>query len=152
MCFFPYQFRHVYTFSLTKVKNINHRIVAFDSFKEASWCTDCNAKKTELLVMDHFWKKLGSFCRFSWFISKFIMFIGCFNAYMKCHDPLSSFQQNLAVFYEPFLEKIWKNCKQKRRKFFCGIFYTIHVSLKKNGPLKWVLVFCISINASRRFF
>ena len=36
----------------SKVKNENCRMAMFVSLKEASWCTDCNAKNS----MDHFWK------------------------------------------------------------------------------------------------
>ena len=74
-------------------------------------------------------KKKNSFCRFSLFISKFITCIGCFNAYMKCYDPLSSFQQKLSVFYVPFWrEKIWKNCK--KGQIYLAFLYD-HVSFKK---------------------
>ena len=41
------------------------------------------------------------------------MFIGYLNAFMKCHDPLISIQQKLAMCYVPFWTKLGKNCKKK---------------------------------------
>ena len=56
------------------------------------------------------------------------MFIGCLNAYIKCHDPLTSIQQKLSMFYVPF----WKNCKKGQiLNLLDG-----QVSFFKNGPPK----------------
>ena len=79
-------------------------------------------KKPELILMDHFWKNetwpsknsknFYYFSSFSWVFSKMIMFIGCLNAFMKCHDPLSSIQQKLAMCYVPFWKKTGKTIKR----------------------------------------
>ena len=83
------KFRHVGTFfrklpkqgyPLTKVKNENLQILMFDSLKEASWCTDCNAKNQNSFCWTIFEKmrldcpkgpkKLGPFYSFSWIFPK----------------------------------------------------------------------------------
>ena len=64
-------------------------------------------------------KKFNYFSSFPWVFSKLIMFIGCLNAFMKCHDPLSSIQQKLAMCYVPFWEKMEN---YKKGKFFFGPF------------------------------
>ena len=65
-------------------------------------------------------KKYNCFSSFSRLFSKIIMFIGCLNAFMKCHGPLSSIQQKLAMCNVPFWKKKGKNYKNGR--FFVGPF------------------------------
>ena len=129
--------------SLTKVKNENCWMATFDSLKEASCHTDCNAKNQKSFRWTIFEKirldrqkspkKLEIFFQFFLFFSKLIMFIGFFNAYMKCHDPLSSFQQKLAMWCVPF----WKNSgKTEKRVQFFWTFWTVKSYFFKNGPSK----------------
>ena len=40
------------------------------------------------------------------------MVIGGLNAFMKCHDPLISNQQKLAMCYVPFEKKNQEHCKK----------------------------------------
>jgi hypothetical protein len=40
------------------------------------------------------------------------MFLGCLNAFVKCHDPLISIQQKLAMCYVTF----WKNLGKMVKK------------------------------------
>ena len=142
-----------------KSENENCRMATFDSLKEASWCTDCNAenhnsfrwtifKKMQLYCLISP-KKLTLFFIFSQFFSKLIMFIGCLNAFMKCHDPLISIQQKQAMCYVPSWKKMGKTVK---KVIFFWIFLTVKSHFFKNYPSKWALVFCVAISASRRFF
>ena len=48
------------------------------------------------------------------------MFIGCLNAFVKCHDPLISIQQKLAMCYVPFWKKLGKTVKNGL--IFLGLF------------------------------
>ena len=93
-------------------------MATFDSLKEASWCTDCNAKNQNSFQWTIFdkWDLTVQKVPKSWtiflslscfFPQKLIIFIGCLNAFMKCLDPQISIQQKLAI-----LEKIGKNCKK----------------------------------------
>ena len=97
-------------------------MATFDSLKEASWCTDCNAKNQNSFRQAIFEKnrldrqkspkKLNYFWSFSWFFKKLIIFLDCLNAFMKCHDPLISIQHKLAMCYLPFWKKSGKTVKK----------------------------------------
>ena len=142
------------------MKNENCRIVTFDSLKEASWCTDCNAKNQNSFRWTIFEKmrlnrqkspkKYNCFSSFSRLFSKIIMFRGCLNAFMKCHGPLSSIQQKLSMWYVPFWRK--KMGKTVKKGYFFWTFWTVKLHFFKNCSSKWVLVFCVAISASRLFF
>ena len=77
---------------------------------------------------------------FSWTFSKLTMFIGCLNAFVKCHDPLISIPQKLAMCYVPFSKNLGKTVKKKKGQFF-GTFWSVKSYFFKNGPSKWVLFF-----------
>ena len=119
---FPKMFLFLNFDHIKKVKNESLQIVMLNSLKEASWCTDCNAKKPELILMNHFWKNetckniqkswIFFFLNFWWFLTKLIMFIGWLNAFVKRHDPLIPIQQKLAMCYVPFWKKMGKTVKK----------------------------------------
>ena len=125
-------------------------MATFDSLREACWCTDCNAKKQNSFQWTIFEKmrldrqkspkKLNYFFRFVLFFSQnWSCFIGCLNAFMKCHDPQISNQQKLAMWYVPFWRK--KMGKTVKKGFFFLPFKRSSCIFFKNGPSKWVLVF-----------
>ena len=72
------------------------------------------------------------------------MFIGCLNAFMKCHDPLIKIQQKLAQCNVPFWKKSGKTVKNVN---FCWTFWTVKSHFFKNGPSKLVMVDCVAISA-----
>ena len=76
-------------------------------------------KKPELILMDHFWKnetwpskkskKIDLFYKFFLGFFKTDHVYRLLECFMKCHDPLSSIQQKLAMCYVPF----WRKKREK---------------------------------------
>ena len=92
-------------------------------------------------------KKLDPFCSFSRFFPKWYLkqckFLYKWTQWIKTNHI------SLQTPYEH--EQFWKKSgKTTLRVQFFWTFLTVKSYFFKNGPSKWVLVFCIAISASRR--
>ena len=140
---------HIYVWGMpqgpsTKVKIENHRMVLFDSSNEASWCTDYNAKKLELISMNVLEKmrldrqkgptKFEPFYSFSWFFPKWYLKQSKFLHH--CTQCIKTLHISLQTPYEH--EQFWKKSgKTTIRVQFFWTFLTVKSYFFKNGPSKW---------------
>ena len=103
----------------------------FDSSKEASWCTECNAKKTQLFTKYGFWKKSRkNFSRFfqKLYSEKSWVFCVAFSASER--------------FFWAIKNSFWKICQIFPHKDFGG--YKIYGNPKTGSKIKKKNCFGIS--------
>ena len=141
------------------MKNENCRIVTFDSLKEASWCTDCNAKNQNSFGWTIFEKmrldrqkspkKFNYFSSFLWLFFKNDHVYRLFECFYEVSWSTEFNSTETSHVLCTILEKNGKNFKMGQ---FFWTFWMVKSHFFKNYPSKWVLVFCVAISASTRFF